>query len=124
MWRITNARTKRVTTVQHGRRGDIPVPADYDGDGAAEITIWRPSNGNWYISTENRSWSVRGNTAWIRQHGTRGDIPVPANYDGDTAIEIAVYRPSTGVCYISTANKSWRHKGSDYRITQDYRCGR
>jgi len=48
--------------------GDMPVPADYDGDGKADAGIWRSSAGVWIIpksSTNNSSymfasWGVSG----------------------------------------------------------------
>jgi hypothetical protein len=33
---------------------DKPVPADYDGDGKADITVWRSGGGVWY-SLKNSS---------------------------------------------------------------------
>ncbi len=34
---------------QFGLPGDVPVVADYDGDGLRDLAVWRPSQGNWYI---------------------------------------------------------------------------
>jgi hypothetical protein len=64
------------------------TPGDYNGDGKADPTVFRPSNGNWYI------FGV-GTILW----GQAGDIPVPADYDGDKITDIVVFRPSNSMWY-------------------------
>ena len=75
--------------VQFGDAGDIPVPADYEGDGAMNVAVYRPSSGMWY---------VRGGPA--AQFGDAGDIPVPGDYDGNGLADVAVFRPSTGMWFV------------------------
>lgn len=54
---------------QFGLPGDIPVPADYNGDGKADIAVFRPSEGMWYIANSS------GNAFSFYQWGLSGDIP-------------------------------------------------
>jgi hypothetical protein len=55
----------------------FPTPADYDGDGRAELAVYRPSNGTWYF------YNLATNQTSGIAFGTGEDKPVPADYDGD-----------------------------------------
>jgi hypothetical protein len=70
------------------------TPFDFDGDGLADLGIFRPTNGQWWYqrSIDN---GVRAVT-----FGTSTDKPVPADYDGDGKTDIAIYRPPTGEWFI------------------------
>jgi Tol biopolymer transport system component len=65
-----------------------PTRFDFDGDGRADIAVFRPSEGVWYILRS----SDLGLTQ--RSFALSGDLPVPSDMDGDTITDVAIYRPS------------------------------
>lgn len=69
--------------------------ADFDGDNISDLSVWRPSDANWYsLGSSNNSFS---GIKW----GLSTDKPAPADYDGDGKIDVAVWRaaPATQAAY-------------------------
>lgn len=67
---------------------------DFNGDGKSDISVYRPTEGNWYI------YYSSSNNFEVRRFGIAEDLPVPADYDGDNVADVAVYRPSIGTWFI------------------------
>ncbi|HEY0428293.1 MAG TPA: FG-GAP-like repeat-containing protein [Pyrinomonadaceae bacterium] len=65
-----------------------PAQLDFDGDGRAEVAVFRPSTGVWYLSNSSGvSWAIR--------FGASGDKITPADFDGDGRNDAAVFRSGT-----------------------------
>jgi hypothetical protein len=67
---------------------------DFDGDRKTDISIFRPSNGEW--------WYLKSSTIQTAalQFGTGTDKLVPTDFTGDGKTDIAFWRPSTGEWFI------------------------
>ena len=93
-------RTQRVLRIStHGRGvfeydfGARPTLFDYDADVRADLSVWRQSEGNWYV--------LRGTAGYmVMTFGVPGDLLAPADYDGDAKTDIAVFRPSSGTWFM------------------------
>ena len=71
-----------------------PPRIDFDGDGKADIAIYRSSNGGWYIKPS--SGAAPYGVGW----GGTTYTPVPGDFNGDGKTDIAVYQVSNGAWYI------------------------
>jgi uncharacterized delta-60 repeat protein len=63
---------------------------DYDGDGKADVSVFRPSTNRWYEFLSSFG------TVAEQTFGINGDLIAPADYDGDGKTDIGIYRASSG----------------------------
>ncbi|HEY0050579.1 MAG TPA: VCBS repeat-containing protein, partial [Pyrinomonadaceae bacterium] len=75
-------------TVKFGQNGDVPVAADYDGDGVADHAVARNENGKkmWYIlRSDNLGFEAI-------QWGLSGDRALVGDFDGDGRGDLVAVR--------------------------------
>jgi len=79
------------------------VSADFDSDGKADLTLYRPSTGVWWISQSTSNYTTYVSRTW----GASTDIAVPGDYDGDGKADVAIFRPSTGAWWILKSSTNY-----------------
>jgi hypothetical protein len=87
----------------YGASGDIPMPADYDGDGLFDRSVWRASDKNWWIGRSSDANSSAIN--WPDY--VTGDIPKAYDFDGDGRADMCFFRPSNKTWYIKTSSSAY-----------------
>ncbi|HEY0545979.1 MAG TPA: FG-GAP-like repeat-containing protein [Pyrinomonadaceae bacterium] len=85
-------------------------PYDFDGDGKADLGVFRPANGSWYVRLSS-SGSLSG-----VQWGTAGDMPEPADFDGDSRSDFVIFR--NGLWYLVYSSDVTTH-GTQFGTTGD-----
>jgi hypothetical protein len=96
--------------------------ADFDGDGKTDVSVFRPSEGNWYLNQSTAGFAVLN---W----GLGGDRLAPGDYDGDGKTDISVFRPNADASqpdfYVLNSSNftysgySWGLSG-DVPVIEDY----
>ncbi len=69
-------------------RTTAKTPFDFDGDGKADVSVFRSDNGAWYLQQSQNGFTGVS-------FGQNGDRIAPADYDGDGKTDVAVYRGGT-----------------------------
>lgn len=93
------------TINQAGRSPGSAKPFDFDGDLKTDISIYRPSLGEWWIQRSSNG------TIFAATFGTGTDKIVPADYTGDGKTDIAIWRPSTREWFILRSENGTYYSG-------------
>jgi streptogramin lyase len=80
-----------------------PNVGDFDSDGKAEVTIFRPSSGTFFASMSGTNHLTFNSYNW----GGSGDLPVVGDFDGDSKTDPTIFRPSTGQWWILTSSSGY-----------------
>ena len=82
---------------------------DYNGDGMADIAVFRQDIGLWAVRGLGRIY-----------FGAAGDVPVSGDYDGDGIADVSVFRPFTGLWAVKDVTRLYFGGGDDLPVPGDY----
>ncbi len=119
IWYILRSSDSEVNILQFGNDTDKPLRGDYDGDGKADIAVYRPQSDN------------PANTFFVLRSSDQGlnvvtfglsatDELVPNDYDGDGKTDIAVWRATDGVWHLLRSSDG-QYQAFQFGSPGDYR---
>ncbi len=80
-----------------------PAPGDYDGDGIADLGVYRASSGGWYCKRFGTQEVVM-----LGRWGNEDCCPVRGDFDGDGRQDFALYNETAGVWYALLSSQSYQ----------------
>jgi hypothetical protein len=96
-----------VSRVEGAALTEVPVPADYDGDGKLDPATWRPSTGVWAFLK-----SGSGYASQTVAFGASDDVPLPADQDADGKADLLVWRAFAATWYVLTSSSNYTQGAS------------
>ncbi|HMT07133.1 MAG TPA: cytochrome c peroxidase [Pyrinomonadaceae bacterium] len=86
--------SRLITFTVFGPAAERKAPFDFDGDQKTDLSIFRPSVGEWWLQRSSNS------STFAAQFGISSDRTVPADYTGDGKADIAFFRPGSGSWFV------------------------
>jgi hypothetical protein len=86
---------------------------DFDGDGVPDLSVFRPSTGDWWVMNSG------SNTFSAVHFGQDGDVPLDGDFDGDKRNDLAVFRPSTGTWFILFSSDAGQFAAVNFGLPGD-----
>jgi len=83
--------------------------SDFDGDGRANLSVFRPESGEWLVAGQDPV-----------NFGGKKDKPVPGDYNGDGHLDIAFFREANGMWYIHGMGNVKLGQPGDMPVPADY----
>jgi hypothetical protein len=99
----------QMMNVQFGRLGDVPVVADYNGDGQADLAVFQPGGGQFRSDPTDAHaywhWCLTADVAenttcamfMTIQFGKREDVPLPGLLFAGSTPHLTIFRPNQGM---------------------------
>jgi ELWxxDGT repeat protein len=90
----------------------VRTESDFDGEGKADVVVYRPGAGQWWIKRSFGNFASSIMVPW----GISTDLPAPADFDGDGKVDPTVFRPNANGYGVWFVRRSATHYADGYSV--------